>query len=82
MITANEIKERKIKIKGQLLERVKSYRYLGTLIEHNGKVNEEISERTRKVRRLFNILKSTFFEKEKKSLRKLKRKYTKTTTYG
>ena len=29
MIIANEIKERKIKIKGQLLEQVRSYRYLG-----------------------------------------------------
>ena len=28
MIIANEIKEHKIKIKGQLLEQVKSYRYL------------------------------------------------------
>ena len=56
--------EHKIKIKEQLLEQVKSYRDLGTLIECNGKVNEEISERTGKVGRLFNILKSTFFGKK------------------
>ena len=43
MIIANEIKEHEIKIKVQLLEQIKSYRYLGTLIEYNGKVNEEIS---------------------------------------
>ena len=55
----------KIKIKEQLLEQVKGYRYLGTLIEYNGKVNEEILERTGKVGRLFNILKSTFFRKKK-----------------
>ena len=61
MIIANEIKEHKIKIKGQLSEQIKSYRYMGTLIKYNGKVNEEISERTGKVGRLFNMLKSTFF---------------------
>ena len=36
MIIANEIKIHKIKIKTELLEQVKSYRYLGTLIEYNG----------------------------------------------
>ena len=43
MIIANEINEHEIKIKGQLLEQVKSYRFLGTLIEYNGKVNEKMS---------------------------------------
>ena len=61
MIIANYIKEHKIKIKGQLLELVKRYGYLGTLIEYNGKVNEKISERTGKVGRLFNMFKFTFF---------------------
>ena len=76
-IITNEIKEHKIKIKGQLLEQVKSYRYLETLIiEYSGKVNEEISERTGTVGRLFDVLKYTFFGK-KKSIRKLKRMYTK-----
>ena len=61
MIIAKEIKEHKIKIKGQLLKQVQSYRHLGTPIEYNDKVNEEISERTGKVGRLFNMIKSTFF---------------------
>ena len=65
MITAFEIKEHKIKIKGQLLEQVKSYRYLGTLIECNDEVNEKISERTGKMGRLFNMLQSTFFGRKK-----------------
>ena len=56
VIMANDIKERKIKIKGQLLEQVKSYRYLGTLTEYNGKVNEEMSEETGKVGRRKRIV--------------------------
>ena len=76
MMIANEIKEHKTKIKGQLLEQVKSYRYLGTLIEYSGKVNEEISERTGKVEN--SLICSNLPSLEgKKSLKKLKRKYTK-----
>ena len=45
MIITNEIKEYKLEVKGQLSEHVKSYRYVETLIEYNGEVNEEISER-------------------------------------
>ena len=71
MIIANEIKEQKIQIKGQLLEQVKSYKYLGTLIGYNGKVNGEIAQKTVKVGRLFNMLKSTCFGR-KEILKKIK----------
>ena len=61
MVMTNEIKQHRIKIKVQILEQVENYGYKGTLIEYSGKVNGETEERTGKVGRLFNILKSTSF---------------------
>ncbi|PSN37327.1 hypothetical protein C0J52_20873 [Blattella germanica] len=57
-------KKCKIECNGKILEQVKSYEYLGTIIQQNGKVREEILNRTRKASSIYYQLSGPIFGKK------------------
>ncbi|KAJ3642504.1 hypothetical protein Zmor_007374 [Zophobas morio] len=64
MIMTVKEKCHKIELNGQGIKQVRSYNCLATSIEYNGKIDKEIPEIKRKVGRLYNSLKNSFFGKK------------------
>lgn len=62
--TDEDIEIIQIECNGKILEQVKSYEYLGTIIQQNGKVREEILNRTRKASSIYYQLSGTIFGKK------------------
>lgn len=59
-----DIEPIQIECNGQILEQVESYEYLGTIIQQNGKIKEEILNRTRKASNIYYQLSGTIFGKK------------------
>lgn len=64
MIVSRENKTHSIKLQGKQIEQVESFKYLGSIIENNGKIDKEINDRMGKTGRIYNMLKSTFLGKK------------------
>lgn len=63
MIISTQHQTHEIHLEEKIIEQVKCYNYLGTTIEDTGKLDREINERTGKVGRLFNAMRTTFLGK-------------------
>lgn len=63
MIISSGNKVHSIQINGQEIEQVDSYKYLGSIIESNGRIDKEINERMGKAGRIYNTMKTTFLGK-------------------
>lgn len=61
MIVSNTAKEHKLKIKEHEIEKVNSCKYVGTIIQSNGKTDKEINKIMKNTERIFNTLKNNFF---------------------
>ena len=65
MIIFEEMKMHKIKLQQNVIRHVQSYKYLGTIIHSNGKIDLEINERLRKTGKMFNKMGTTLLRKRK-----------------
>ena len=64
MVIGNSEEKHSIELDGKYLEQVKSYKYLGVVINRKGNLEEEINERVAKTGRLFNSIKSSLLGKK------------------
>lgn len=64
MITSTKGIKHRIDIKEQILEQVKSYKYLGIVIGETETIDKEIIQNTGKAGRLYNSLRTLFLEKK------------------
>ena len=55
MIISREPTQHTIKLNNEILEKVNSYKYLGVMIQSNGSLREEVSQRIGKAPRLRTI---------------------------
>ena len=71
MIIARTRKSHAIMLNGTQIEHVEHLKYLGGIIEENGKIDKEINinERMGRSGNLFNIMKTTFLGKRERYLR-------------
>ena len=63
MIISREPKPHTIRVEGEALEQVDSYKYLGVMIKSNGSLKEEVSQRIGKATNVYHQLGSTFINK-------------------
>lgn len=63
MIIPSEIRVDSVKLDGQEVEQMSSFNSLGSIIEENGKVDEEIYKRMGMAGMIYNILRRTFLER-------------------
>ena len=63
MILSREHKEHDIRLNNDKLEQVKSYKYLGVMIQSNCSLNEEISHRIGKASKVYGSLGQSFINK-------------------
>lgn len=63
MMTSTEQENMNIKIKGQLIEQVVQYRYLGVTIKCDGNQEADIEERIEATSRTFHAMKNSFIKK-------------------
>lgn len=76
MVVSRENKTHSIKLQGKQIEQVESFKYLGSIIQNNGKIDKEINDRMGKTGRIYNMMKTTFLGK-KEVPRKIKTKVVK-----
>lgn len=63
MVVGNKEVKHRIKVEGNELEQVKSYKYLGVIINSEGNIKDEINERLAKTGNLFRAIKSSVLGK-------------------
>ena len=85
MISREEQKHN-IKLEGQKLQQVNYFKYLGSTISHDGRVDDEIKNRTAATGRLYHMINKSFLNKKEISkntkLTVYKTIYMPTLTYG
>lgn len=64
MIIANDNRNRSIKLKGNVMEQVQAFKYLGSAIEGNDTIDRCLKEIIGSMERLVNAIKSQLFSKK------------------
>jgi hypothetical protein len=64
MIISKDIQTHSINIEDTQIEQVEKFKYLGVILSRDGKMDEEIRERTAAAGRLFNAIKTPFLGKK------------------
>lgn len=64
MLISNRKEQHHIQIEGITLEQVDKFKYLGSTLNFEGKIEDEISERLEATGRLFNAMKTKFLSKK------------------
>ena len=86
MVISREPKQHTIKLNNEILEQVSRYKYLGVIIQSNGSLREEISQRIGKASKVYGQLGQSFINKKelttKTKMSIFNSVYCPTLTYG